>query len=68
MNILGLTVCTLVCTAPFIVSGLRGKCWLLVRIRGIPLLVPLTRKTRSVPSRSSRIRIFIEHVNFEATS
>jgi hypothetical protein len=34
-----------------------------------PLLIPLTRKTRSVPSRSSGIRISIEtRVNFVATA
>jgi hypothetical protein len=50
----------LVCTTPYIVSGLHGN---LLVARSYPwklFLIPLTRKTRSARSRSPRIRISTE--------
>jgi hypothetical protein len=55
---------TVICIA----FGIHEKCRFLVRIHGNFCWFSLTRKTRSVPSRSSRICISIEtYVNFVAT-
>jgi hypothetical protein len=45
-----------------LLARIYEKCLLLARIHGNRLLIPLTRKARSVPSRSPRIRIIIECV------